>query len=202
MPWKIALMASSDTHSQMVANRSSLSSKYWKREPLAICASLSITLRLPAEKPRSPNSAIAASTTRRRLSAGRFHQVALGTPVLGLAEILDRFDRSTAPGPTVAGRCQHFDLDLGSLEEPTYLGQGGFLPLVEGFGDLGKAAGLLAHLILDERQGAQAAQGQAADSTRNEVGRLKDDVVLVAHAQVADDHGDQAGNRQEDGSRS
>src|SRR4051794_26886347 len=64
--------------SQMVVNMSSLSSKYWNSEPLAMSASRAITFRLPAEKPRLPNSSIAAFVTRSRFSGGRFHQVSVG----------------------------------------------------------------------------------------------------------------------------
>jgi hypothetical protein len=62
----------------MVANMSSLSSKYWKSEPLAMPASRAITFRLPAENPRWPNSSIAASVTRPRFSSLRFHHVSFG----------------------------------------------------------------------------------------------------------------------------
>src|SRR6476660_6256604 len=64
--------------STIVVNMSSLSSKYWNSEPLAIPASRAITLRLPAEKPRLPHSIIAASVTRSRFSGGRFHHVSAG----------------------------------------------------------------------------------------------------------------------------
>ena len=39
-----------------------------------------MTFRLPAEKPRAPNSCIATSVMRARLSSGRFHHVAVAMP--------------------------------------------------------------------------------------------------------------------------
>src|SRR6266576_3484544 len=69
--------------SLIVVNMSSLSSKYWNSEPLAMSASLAMTLRLPAEKPRLPNSTIAARVTRSRFSDGRFHHVSVGIGVDG-----------------------------------------------------------------------------------------------------------------------
>src|SRR5579864_2771702 len=44
-------------------------------------ASRAMTLRLPAEKPRLPNSIIAARVTRSRFSGGRFHHVSVGIVV-------------------------------------------------------------------------------------------------------------------------
>src|SRR5947208_14545401 len=44
-------------------------------------ASRAIPLRLPAEKPRLPNSIIDARVTRSRFSAGRFHHVSVGIGV-------------------------------------------------------------------------------------------------------------------------
>ena len=45
-------------------------------------ACLAMTFRLPAENPRAPNSCMATSVMRARLSAGRFRQVAVGTRVV------------------------------------------------------------------------------------------------------------------------
>src|SRR5581483_1571132 len=159
----------------VVAKKSSLSSKYWKSEPLAISASRATTLRLPAEKPRCPNSAIAVSRMRRRLASGRLVQVSRGT-----ATSPPSGGRGSRPGP--AGRFVDLELDLRAGEEVAHLRQGRFLPFVERLRHLAEPPGLQSHLILHHRQRAQADQRQTTNAAGHEIRDLQCDVAVIADA--------------------